>query len=114
MLSSMVDVNKIIVSALKTGKVLFGAKQALNAAKSGKAVLFIVASNCPKYIFHELQSYSSKIPLYVSQMSNSDLGNICKKPFPISTLTIREVKEPEILKQIQELKIESSDELKQS
>lgn len=100
----MVDLNRIISSAVKSGKVFFGSKQALDAAKSGRAVALIVASNCPSKILTDLQHYSnlSKIPLYTYPASSSDLGIACGKPFAISALTIREISDHEILRMMRE------------
>ena len=43
----MVDVNKQIRMAVKTGKVDFGTKSALSSVRQSKAKLVILASNCP-------------------------------------------------------------------
>lgn len=44
----MIDIDKAISLAVKTGKVSFGANMALQNAKTGKAKMIILASNCPK------------------------------------------------------------------
>lgn len=100
----MVDLNRIISSALKSGKMLLGLKQAVTAAKTGRAVALIVASNCPTKTLADIQQSSgqSKIPLFVYPASNSDLGIACGKPFHVTAITIREISEPEILRMIQE------------
>lgn len=101
----MVDLNRVISSAVKSGKALLGSKQTLDAAKSGKAMALIVASNCPAKILSDIKRYSdlSKIPLYVYPASSSDLGSACGKPFAVSALAIRETSEPDILKMRKEL-----------
>lgn len=100
----MVDLNRVIASAVKSGKVLFGSKQALDAAKSGKAVALIVASNCPPRILADVRRYSvlSKIPVYAHSATSSDLGAACGKPFAVSTLTVREINDPDVLRMIRE------------
>ena len=42
----MVDVNKQIRRAVKSGKVGFGSKDALSSAASARAKLIILAKNC--------------------------------------------------------------------
>ena len=82
----------------------FGSKQALDAAKSGKAVALITASNCPLELLADIRRYSalSKIPLYVHSATSLDLGAACGKHFAVSALTIREISDPDVLRMIRE------------
>ena len=61
----MIDIDKAIASAVKTGKVSFGANAALLNAKTGKAKMIVLASNCPKDIKDEIEYYgkSQKFPV---------------------------------------------------
>lgn len=101
---SIAVLNRIIVSATKSGKMFFGSKQALDAAKSGKAVALIAASNCPPALLADIRRYSalSKIHVYVYPATSSDLGAACRKPFAVSALTIREISDPDVLRMIRE------------
>ena len=96
----MVDLNKSISMAVKTGKVLFGANSALKSARLGRARLIIVASNCPKNIRDDIEYYCklSGIPLLIYRGSSLDLGAVCGKPFMVSALVIREAGDSDILK----------------
>jgi large subunit ribosomal protein L30e len=96
----MIDVNKAIVTTVKTGKVLFGTNNAMNNAKIRKAKLIIVASNCPQKIRGDIEYYSklSNIPVTIYKGTNIDLGGVCGKPFKVSALTIREPGDSDILK----------------
>lgn len=100
----MVDLNRIVSSGVKSGKILFGTKQTLKIAKSGKVAVLVAASNCPSKIIHELENYSSlsKIPLFVFPSSSTDLGTVCGKPFSISTLAIKEISDPEIQRMVRD------------
>jgi large subunit ribosomal protein L30e len=96
----MIDVNKAIASAVKTGKVSFGANAALQNAKSGKAKLIILAANCPKSIKDEIE-YNCKlsnVPVMMFRGASMDLATVCNKPFVISALSIRETGDSDILK----------------
>jgi len=86
--------------AVKTGKVLFGAKSALKNAKTGKARLIIVASNCPPETRQDLEYYCklSGIPLIVYDGTSLELGAVCGKPFTVSAMTIREPGDSDIMK----------------
>ncbi|MBS7647862.1 MAG: 50S ribosomal protein L30e [Candidatus Bathyarchaeia archaeon] len=98
----MIDVDKAIATAVKTGKVYFGANFAIQSAKTGRAKMIIIASNCPKEIRSDLEYYCklSKIPLVVYRGTSTDLAMICGKPFLVSALTIREPGDSEIFRLI--------------
>lgn len=96
----MIDVDKAIVTAVKTGKVTFGANAALQNAKTGKAKMIILAANCPERLRQDIEYYCklSKIPLIIYKSSSIDLAALCGKPFIISALSIKEPGDSEILK----------------
>jgi large subunit ribosomal protein L30e len=99
----MIDIDKAIASAVKTGKVSFGANSALLNAKSGKAKMIVLASNCPKDIKEQIEYYGkiSKVPVMNYKGSSMDMANICGKLFIISALSIREPGDSEILKAVE-------------
>jgi len=99
----MIDIDKAIATAVKTGKVYFGANFAVQSAKTGKAKIIIVASNCPAEIRNDIEYYCklSGIPLIVYKGSSTDLAMTCGKPFIVSALTIREPGDSEILKLVE-------------
>lgn len=96
----MIDIDKAIAAAVKTGKVSFGTNAALQGAKTGKAKMFVLAANCPKDIKEDIEHYSklSGIPVVSYKGASMDLAEVCKKPFIVSALTIREAGDSEILK----------------
>ena len=96
----MIDVDKAISTAVKTGKVSLGAGSAVQNAKTGKAKLIILAANCPKNVRADVEYYSklSKVPLIIYKGSSLDLAAVCGKPFSVSALSIREPGDSEILK----------------
>ncbi len=96
----MIDVNRAIATATKTGKIQFGANSALKSAKTQKAKLIIVASNCPQRIREDIEYYCklSKIPVSIYKGSSLDLGAVCGKPFGVSALSVREPGDSDILK----------------
>jgi large subunit ribosomal protein L30e len=99
----MIDIDKAIASAVKTGKVSFGANSALLNAKTGKAKMIVLASNCPKNIKNDVEYYGklSKVPVMTYKGASMDLANICGKLFIISALSIREPGDSEILKAVE-------------
>jgi large subunit ribosomal protein L30e len=99
----VIDVDKAIATAVKTGKVSFGANAALQNAKTGKAKIIILAANCPKDIKEQVEYYGkiSKVPVMTYKGTAMDLAMVCNKLFIISALSIRETGDSEILKVIE-------------
>jgi large subunit ribosomal protein L30e len=96
----MIDVNKAISTAVRTGKVSFGAKNAIETARIGKARLIVVSANCPKDVRESIDYYSkiSEIPVVQYKGTGVDMGAACGKPFIVSVITVREPGDSEILK----------------
>jgi large subunit ribosomal protein L30e len=99
----MIDIDKAIASAVKTGKVSYGSNAALQNAKTGKAKMIILAANCPKDIKEQIEYYGkiSKVPMLMYKGASMDLAAVCNKLFIISALSIRETGDSEILKAIE-------------
>jgi large subunit ribosomal protein L30e len=96
----MIDVDKAIATTVKTGKVTFGANNAVKSAKMGRGKLILLASNCPRNVVDDVTHYAklSGVPLVTYKGSSLDLGLICGRPFMISALTVREPGDSDILK----------------
>jgi large subunit ribosomal protein L30e len=96
----VIDIDKAIAAAVKTGKVTFGADSAIQNAKTGKAKMIVLASNCPKNSREGIEYYCklSNVPYLTFRGSTLDLAAVCGKPFTVSALSIREPGDSEILK----------------
>jgi large subunit ribosomal protein L30e len=101
----MIDIDKAIASAVKTGKVSFGANDALQNAKTGKAKMIILASNCPQNIKEDVEYYCklSRVPVMTYKGASMDLAEVCSKLFIISALSIRETGDSDVLKAIENI-----------
>ena len=104
----MIDIDKALASAVKTGKVSFGSNVALQNAKTGKAKMIVLASNCPKDIKEQIEYYGeiSKVPVIQYKGGSMDLAEVCKKLFIISALSIRETGDSDILKVTEETQVQ--------
>lgn len=96
----MIDLEKAIIIAARTGNNSFGAKNAIKNAKVGKAKLIVITENCPKNLFEDIVYYCklSGIPFVIYRGTNLALGKICGKPFMVSALSIRYLGNSDILK----------------
>lgn len=99
----MINIDKAIATAVKTGKVSFGANSAVQSAKTGKAKMIVLANNCPKEIREKVEHYGdlSKVPVLIYRGGSMDLANVCNKFFIVSALSIRETGDSEILKALE-------------
>ncbi len=62
--------------------------------------MIVLSSNCPKDIKENIEYYSkiSGIPVVAYKGASMDLAEVCKRPFIVSALTVRETGDSEILK----------------
>lgn len=99
----MVDVNKQIRMAVKTGKVEFGSKTALSSVGQARAKLVILAGNCRGETRDEIvyRAGQGEVPVYVFQGTSLDLGALCERPFPVSAMVVREPGDSEVLKLVE-------------
>jgi large subunit ribosomal protein L30e len=99
----MIDIDKAIASAVKTGKVSFGTNAALQNAKTGKAKMIVLATNCPKNIKDDIEYYGklSKVPTLPYKGDSMDLAIVCGKLFIISAFSVKEPGDSEILKAVE-------------
>jgi len=84
------DIEKELVNALKTGRVILGSRKTLKLVKLGKAKAVIVAENAPPEIRDDIIYYArlSNIPVYVYPGTSLELGAVCGKPFTVASLAI--------------------------
>ena len=81
-----------IQDALKKGKVILGFRKSIRYIKMYKPKLVVVANNIPESMKREIKYNTKigKIKMKVFKGSSKKLGIICGKPFPVSTLVIKE------------------------
>ena len=95
----MLDVDKAIASAVKTGKVVLGAREAIRSLKNGKARLVVLTSDSPPQTREDLEYYGrlSRIPVALYKGNSYDLGMVCGKQFAVASLTVKEPGDSDIL-----------------
>ncbi len=85
------DLVKEIQTALKENKVIIGFRESVDFIKMNKPKMIVIAKNIPKVMREEIE-HNAKIfgiEVKVFEGSSKELGIICGKPFPISTLVIK-------------------------
>ncbi len=94
------SLNQPIASAVSTGKCKIGAKSSLDAVKKGEAKLVVVASNCPRDEYDDIERYAQLAGIKVQEFEGTswDLGETVGKPFMVSAIAIIEPGDSKILK----------------
>ncbi len=90
-----INVDKSLIKAVKTGKVIVGANRTIDAAADGSAKMVVLASNCPEDIKKKIQA--TDIPVLEYEGTSVELGPVCGKPFTIAAMAILDAGESDIL-----------------
>ncbi len=75
---------------LKADKVILGTDRTLKLLKLGTADRVFLSSNCPEDVKKDIEYYAklSNVPLIYLNQPNDELGILCKKPYPVSVLSV--------------------------
>ncbi|WP_317894850.1 50S ribosomal protein L30e [Pyrofollis japonicus] len=104
------DIEKELVNALKTGKVILGSRKTLRLVKLGKAKAVIVAENAPPEIRDDIVYYAKlgNIPVYIYPGTSLELGAVCGKPFTVASLAILDPGNSRIIELIESAQSQSA------
>jgi large subunit ribosomal protein L30e len=104
------DIEKELVNALKTGKVVLGSRKTLRLVKLGKAKAVIVAENAPPEIRDDIVYYAKlgNIPVYIYPGTSLELGAVCGKPFTVASLAILDPGNSRIIELIESTQSQSA------
>jgi len=80
-----------IQSAIKLNKVITGHNESVSYIKANTPKMIIVANNLPVSIRQELEHNAkvSKTKFEVFDGTSKELGIVCGKPFPVTTIIIK-------------------------
>ena len=84
-------VERIVKNALKKGSAILGFKESIKFLKINKAKLVIIAENMPEEMKKDIDHLCklSKTKIRVFEGTSRELGVVCGKPYPISTIVIK-------------------------
>ncbi|MBJ64557.1 MAG: 50S ribosomal protein L30e [Euryarchaeota archaeon] len=91
------DISRQLKIASATGKLLFGQRQATDACARGEAKCVILAANCPQDYVDELAAKHPEVTMHRTLIVNRELGVASGKPFSISTITVIDAGESDLL-----------------
>jgi len=81
------NVEEMIRKAIRENRVLFGYRECLKYIRNNVPEVVIIAKNAPERIRKVI--LSSNVKVIVFEGSSKDLGTICGRPHPITTLVIK-------------------------
>jgi len=76
---------------------LFGQRQAKDACASGEAKMIILAANCPEDYTNALRAAHPEVTMHRARMVNRELGIACGKPFSVSTITVLDAGDSDLM-----------------
>ncbi len=91
------DMSKQLKIANTTGELLFGQRQAIDACAEGNAKCIILAANCPQEYIDDLAAKHPEVTMHRTGIVNRDLGVASGKPFSVSTITVINAGDSELL-----------------
>ena len=85
------NVQEEVQTALKNNKVVLGYRRSIKFIKLNAPKLIVVSNNLPDKIKREIDHNAqvSGIKVEIFNGTSKELGIICSKPFPVSTLVIK-------------------------
>ena len=96
------NITKELKVIRNTGQALIGRKESLKAILHGRAKLIILAGNCPPSTSMEIKTASkiSSVNVIESDVSASDLGMACGRPFPTAVVAVIDPGSSSILEEV--------------
>ena len=91
------DISRQLKIANATGNLLFGQRQAIDACGRGDAKCIILAANCPQEYVDDLSAKHPEVTIHRTVMVNRDLGVASGKPVSVSTITVVDAGESDLL-----------------
>lgn len=84
----LADFKKTIVNAREKNKLVLGTDQTIKLLKSGKVKFIASANNNPSINGIKYYSELAGVEVYLYPGDGLSLGELCKKPFSVSTLAV--------------------------
>lgn len=80
-----------VQSSIKSNKAIIGHNESIKYIKTNTPKMIIVAKNLPVSIRQELEHNAkvSKIKFEIFDGTSKELGIVCGKPFPVTTIVIK-------------------------
>ncbi|OYT42519.1 MAG: 50S ribosomal protein L30e [Candidatus Aenigmarchaeota archaeon ex4484_224] len=86
----MTKIEKEVKNAIKKGKAILGYRKSIKFLKLGKVKKIIIAKNIPESYKNEIEFNAklNKLKVEIFDGTSKELGVICGRPHPVSTIVI--------------------------
>ena len=91
------DLSRQLKNAIATGNLLFGQRLANDTCANGNAKIVIVAANCHEDYTTDLRAAHPEVSVHRARMVNRELGIACGKPFSVSTITVLDAGDSDLM-----------------
>ena len=91
------DISRQLKVASATGNLLYGQRQAMDACARGDAKCVILAANCPQDYIDDLAAKHPEVTMHRTMIVNRDLGVAAGKSFSVSTITVIDAGDSDLL-----------------
>lgn len=81
------SVEEEVKKAVKEGRAILGFRKSLKYIKMNEAKLVVIAKNVPEEFKEKILSATKNVKIFNG--SSKELGIICGKPYPVSTVVIK-------------------------
>lgn len=83
-------INEELRGAERTGEVVLGSNQTLDATKNGESKLTVVSATCPPDVDEKIRKYSEEkdVPVHYYEGGGGDLGLALGKPFSVAVAAV--------------------------
>merc|ERR1711890_34065 len=94
------NINQRLALVMKSGKYCLGYEETLKSLRQGKSKLVIIAKNTPPLRKSEIEYYAmlAKTGVHHYHSSNIELGTACGKYFRVTTLSITDPGDSDIIR----------------
>ena len=93
------DADEELRESEKTGKVVLGSNEALDATRSGESKLTILSTSCPRGVEGNIRkaAIEKEVPLYYYSGGSQELGLALGKPFLVASMAVLDPGDSNIL-----------------
>jgi len=81
-----------VKNAIKSKNIIIGYKEAIKFIKNEKPKMIIIANNMPGEMKKEIETHAKifKLDMRVFDGDSKKLGVICGRPYPVTTIVVKE------------------------
>lgn len=84
------ELDDTITTAAAENRVIPGVNETITALENDELAMVVLAANCPTDLVDAVEDAAGDTPVHHSAKHNERLGSLCREPFTISVLGIKQ------------------------